>query len=106
VVLKALEEKRTAKAIGGSLSAKVLLRMKEGNRLRLLKEYESQLPMLFIVSQVELAANEMGEEIAVEVEKAEGAKCQRCWQYSLAVGRSAEHPTLCQRCVETLKNRP
>ncbi len=103
VVLKALEEKRTAKAIGGSLEAKVRLRIKEGNRLRLLKEYESQLPMLFIVSRVELAANEMGEEIAVEVEKAEGAKCQRCWQYSPAVGRSTEHPTLCQRCVEVLK---
>ena len=40
--------------------------------------------------------------IAVKVEKADGTKCQRCWVYSTHVGESAEHPTLCDRCVEVV----
>jgi isoleucyl-tRNA synthetase len=36
------------------------------------------------------------------VEKAEGTKCERCWNYSVAVGQSSKYPTVCERCVEAL----
>ncbi|MEO0356377.1 MAG: zinc finger domain-containing protein [Cyanobacteria bacterium P01_A01_bin.3] len=38
----------------------------------------------------------------VEVQKAEGTKCVRCWNYSTRVGESSEHPDLCERCVDAL----
>ncbi|MGH7839064.1 MAG: zinc finger domain-containing protein, partial [Candidatus Binataceae bacterium] len=29
-------------------------------------------------------------------------KCERCWNYSLHVGESAEYPTICERCLAAL----
>ena len=43
-----------------------------------------------------------GEEVVIEVAKAEGGKCERCWNYSASVGKSGTHPLLCHRCVEVL----
>ncbi|MBP0015920.1 MAG: hypothetical protein J7540_07330 [Roseofilum sp. SID2] len=40
--------------------------------------------------------------LGIGVVKAEGQKCDRCWNYSTHVGESAEHPTLCERCVSAL----
>ena len=34
----------------------------------------------------------------VGVSRAEGSKCERCWNYSLLVGSFSDHPTLCSRC--------
>lgn len=34
----------------------------------------------------------------IGVSRAEGSKCERCWNYSLQVGNFSEHPTLCGRC--------
>ena len=31
------------------------------------------------------------------------AKCERCWNYRPTVGQSADHPTLCERCVRVLE---
>jgi hypothetical protein len=36
------------------------------------------------------------------VTKAEGAKCERCWNHSLSTGSILHRPTLCDRCVETI----
>ena len=38
--------------------------------------------------------------LSFSVEKADGAKCERCWCYSETVGEDHDHPTLCKRCVE------
>ena len=37
-------------------------------------------------------------ELWAGIVKADGAKCERCWNYSEAVGTFVEHPTLCERC--------
>jgi len=29
-------------------------------------------------------------------------KCERCWHRRPEVGQIAEHPTLCERCVENI----
>jgi len=41
----------------------------------------------------------------VGVDKAPGRKCERCWKWSVRVGESREHATLCERCVEVLAGR-
>ena len=100
-----LEEKRREKIIGSSLEAKVRISA-PSERYEFLKLYEPDLPSTFIVSQVELRRDDQLEQIpdfAVEVEKATGNKCERCWNYRPAVGTVKSHPTLCDRCVEAVQ---
>ncbi|MHB1558919.1 MAG: zinc finger domain-containing protein, partial [Isosphaeraceae bacterium] len=35
-------------------------------------------------------------------ERSSRAKCERCWNYRPDVGKNAEHPTLCGRCVRVI----
>ncbi|HEY4817405.1 MAG TPA: isoleucine--tRNA ligase [Candidatus Acidoferrum sp.] len=104
-VLAKLEEARNAKSIGGSLEAKVSLYSRLPELQNTLKSYAQQLPALFIVSQVQVleAAPDAGESgLAVRIDKAEGQKCERCWNYSTHVGENARYPTICERCSEAL----
>ncbi len=107
--LQAMEPLRQAKTIAGSLEAKVTLQAEDelGN---LLDAYAEILPALFIVSQVERGdAGDNGfqseelPDLRIGVQRAEGAKCERCWNYSTAVGAKAEYPTVCGRCVAALE---
>jgi isoleucyl-tRNA synthetase len=100
-----LEEQRREKVIGASLEAKVLI---EANldRYEFLKEYEDQLPSVLIVSQVELKKVthlSQSPDFAVTIQRADGAKCERCWNYLPSVGKDAGHPTLCHRCIEAIR---
>jgi isoleucyl-tRNA synthetase len=97
-VLKRLEEARNAKQIGSSLEAKVILTVDKETMMFLLPYYED-LRYIFIVSQVEVHQDE---KFGVEIRKADGAKCERCWNYSVRVGEHAEFPTVCERCAEAL----
>jgi isoleucyl-tRNA synthetase len=100
-VQKVLEEKRNEKLIGASLEASVrILAGKE--TLDLLREYEDQLPTILIVSRVELRESESAE-LAIEVEHAPGAKCERCWNWSETVGQDSRYPTLDARCVRQIE---
>jgi Zinc finger found in FPG and IleRS len=38
----------------------------------------------------------------VGVTKADGQKCDRCWNFSLSVGTFPHRPLLCKRCVEII----
>lgn len=97
VVLRKLEEARVAKEIGSSLEAKVTVTDK-GDYLKLLRTYENELRYIFIVSQVEVLEGNPG----ITVSRAEGEKCERCWNYSTRVGESERYPTVCERCVAAL----
>jgi isoleucyl-tRNA synthetase len=108
-VLKKLEAARREKFIGNALEAKVELSA-EGDWARLLEEYRALLPMLFIVSQVELVGGSLpgAEEgvirgLRIAIRRAEGSKCERCWNYSVQVGKDSEFPTLCERCVPVVR---
>jgi len=39
----------------------------------------------------------------IEVSKARGKKCERCWKYSEDVGKDSAHPTVCARCSRVLR---
>jgi len=94
-VLKALEEKRIAKLIGSPLEAKVTLVAGGSEEYEFLNSYIGILRYIFIVSQVELLK---GDKIDIQVTKAGGRKCGRCWNWSESVGKDKSNPTLCERC--------
>ena len=108
-VLRALEPARAAKTISGGLEARVTL-VASGELLDLLRKYAAYLPGLFIVSQVEIAEGHVEgaaaapnlEGLQIRIERAKGAKCERCWNYSTHVGESADYPTACERCLAAL----
>jgi isoleucyl-tRNA synthetase len=100
--LKAIEEKRIAKVIGSSLEVKIKLYIQDELEYNFLTKYWDYLPALFIVSQVEI---EKARDRAIEVVKADGEKCCRCWNWSSFVGTDKAHPSLCQRCLKVVEER-
>ena len=71
-----------------------------------------ELRYLFITSEVELLEGpeplahleykSISDSLGIGVVKADGKKCDRCWNYSTHVGVSSEDPTICERCVAAL----
>jgi isoleucyl-tRNA synthetase len=103
-VLKKLEEARNNKLIGTGLEAQVAITASDP-LYSLLQRHADQLRYLFIISSVTLtqgSGNGTGG-VHVEVKKAEGAKCERCWNYSTHVGEDKNYPTVCERCSAVLK---
>ncbi len=107
-VLKALEIVRQEKFIGTPLEARVIL-AGEGEVGRLLHDYRTLLPTLFIVSQVELSPSPLAGSretgvpgLQVQIMKAAGKKCARCWNYSERVGEDSRYPEVCERCTDAL----
>lgn len=101
-VTKALERARQQKVIGHSLDARVRLNAPQ-KLYGFLQGFGPELRELFIVSQVELGGDSDSTELTVEVGRAEGEKCQRCWVSDKSVGTNREHPEICQRCFETIR---
>ncbi len=110
-VNKALEIKRKEKFIGNALEAKVTLFVDESIN-KMLEAFKTFLPTLFIVSAAEVRDIAYASETAYKsadfnqlyilIERAEGNKCQRCWNWSVTVGKSDDHPGLCKRCHEVI----
>lgn len=101
-VNKVLEEKRNEKLIGKSLEANIIIHCGES----LYEKYNAlteELKDILIVSGVSASKDGNGEVPEIEVIKAEGDKCERCWSYSNTVGSDSEHPTLCARCAAVVK---
>jgi isoleucyl-tRNA synthetase len=107
-----LEAARRDKRIGSSVEAQVLLHA-TGEAKAFLEAHAEELPAYFIVSQVKWAeaTPEGGTQLALAhvfgaaqvhaaVATADGAKCPRCWQYSVQVGAGQE---TCDRCVDALR---
>jgi isoleucyl-tRNA synthetase len=99
----ALEQKRKDKVIGTSLGARVVINA-SGPVGALLESHRAHLPMLFNVSDVELTvrAADGADEVRVQVEKAPGVKCARCWRFVPSVRTEADCAGICDRCVEAL----
>ena len=100
LALPELEKARQAKLIGKSLEAKLTVNGSGSLPVDAKLNLDS-LRELVNVSQLALAENG-GETVFASVFKAEGQKCERCWHWETDVGRHAEHPTLCGRCVKAV----
>ena len=104
-VLKSLEDARNNKLIGANLEAKVKLIASDA-LCPVLQRHQGDLRYLFIVSQVELERSPSGNgtgALTVEVGKADGKKCERCWNYSIRVGEDKDYPAVCERCAPVLR---
>lgn len=115
VVTKALETAREAKLIGSSLEAKLFLCVPDASLLEpaFTPNTVDELQYAFIVSQAEWSNAASAESasfhvngnvegignVIIGVERAEGQKCERCWNYSVFVGQEADLPDLCHRCA-------
>ncbi|MBL7151522.1 MAG: isoleucine--tRNA ligase [Candidatus Omnitrophica bacterium] len=100
---KILEERRNNQEIGSSFDARINLLTNNQERYRFLRSLQGDLCEVFKVSQVEIIKDDnLGAEVKFEVFKAEGEKCQRCWNFSHSVGRNKDHPVLCERCLKAI----
>jgi isoleucyl-tRNA synthetase len=102
-VLKALENARAAKTIASSLEARVVVKG-PASLLAPLRAHDAlpstfpgNLANLFIVSQV-TCEETAGAALEVDVTRAEGVKCSRCWTYAPADARDEADKPLCPRC--------
>lgn len=105
-VNRALEAARNEKVIGKSLEAKVKIGNSPSFDTLAFLEGFNDLHQLFIVSQVELVEDTKGEAYqhgTIEIAKADGEKCARCWNYSESLGSVGELDDLCPRCQEVVK---
>ncbi|HOG10997.1 MAG TPA: isoleucine--tRNA ligase [Smithella sp.] len=109
-IAKAVEQARKEKIVGHSLDARITIAAPEKLR-ELFAAHLEDLKALLIVSQLQLADEQdiaapfrsaEIEGLMVGVEKARGAKCERCWIYDESVGADAQHPTICARCLPNL----
>lgn len=123
-VNKVMEQARNGKAIGSSLDAKVLIAVDDTEFQQTLAQFNSEdslssdrvdaLRYLVLASQVELVErtaveradyHSIAEGMAVGIVRADGHKCDRCWNYSPQVGEFSGDPTLCERCHDALQGK-
>ncbi len=99
----ALEQKRKDKVIGNALGARVVMHA-TGPLGALLEQHRSELPMLFIVSDLSLnvGSPDGPDDVRIEVEPASGVKCARCWRYVASIRQETDWAGICDRCVEAL----
>jgi len=113
-VAKDLEELRSSGQIGSSFDAKIKLLTKTEERYKFLESLRDDLCEIFKVSQVEISLDKdlpsldaqmravHWPDMRIEVKKAEGKKCVRCWNYSLSVGNNKDHPLICAKCLKAI----
>ena len=94
-VNKALEESRNEKVIGKSLEAAVEIYSNDSEVVELLNSV-ANLHQLFIVSSVEVKENAGAtyDLATVKVTKAQGHRCERCWN----IVEEVTEESLCHRC--------
>jgi len=98
-----LEKARNAGRLKAPREARALVHVTTGDLESLLKKRNNQLATILGVSQAELTPDGTANRVAVEIERAQGAKCARCWIYKTDVGSLPSWPDLCARCAEAVE---
>ena len=111
-IMKRLEIKREEGLIGSSLEASIFIAPKDDQMSGFIDKNIGLFPALFKVSRVQAVCideegmDELpGEDVMIKIERADGDKCLRCWNYSMTVGESKDFPDLCQRCYNIMSER-
>ena len=99
-VLAKIEPLRKDKVIGSSLQARVVLSVSKDDAA-FLEPYRKELPMLFIVSDVQLHASAENA-TSIVIERADGVKCERCWRVVTSVSSDPSFAGICDRCQDAL----
>jgi isoleucyl-tRNA synthetase len=99
VIGQAIEKARQEKLIGNALEAAVLLKSNSEVTKNIGKE---ELEEFFILSDLTV---EEAPEASATVTRTPYKKCARCWRHRSAVGESAAHPDLCDRCEEVVAQK-
>jgi isoleucyl-tRNA synthetase len=107
-VLRQLEALRAAGKVGSPLQGEVEL-YANGESSAFLRSFADDLRFVFITSQARVkegvSANAVGTalpDVSIRVYPSPHAKCERCWHYRAEVGKNADHPDLCGRCISNL----
>jgi len=108
-IRKQLEEMRRDKTIGSSLDAEIDIYC-DDTSFEALSELGEELRFVFITSAARVhkitnkpdGALEIGESLAILVNKSAHQKCVRCWHHREDVAQNDHHPELCGRCVENV----
>jgi isoleucyl-tRNA synthetase len=117
LILPELEIKRRDKVIGKSLDSGIKLSGDDPRLVRMDEDRASgghlveDLKELLNVSRLQAAVGKSTtaerllqiSQLDIAVAKADGQKCERCWHWETDVGSNKEHPTLCGRCVEAVR---
>jgi isoleucyl-tRNA synthetase len=108
-VNEAIEPLRRDKVIRGSLEATVRIQPLNDSRREFLDKWGDELRFILIVSEATVETGQLegsnfyeAQDYRVWIEKNGDEKCVRCWHQREDVGRSAEHPELCGRCIENV----
>ena len=99
-VLAKIEPLRKDKVIGSSLQARVVLSVSKDDAA-FLEKYTPELPMLFIVSYVQLQPG-ADNVTSIVIERADGVKCERCWRVVATVSSDPAFAGICDRCQAAL----
>ncbi|OGR89915.1 MAG: hypothetical protein A2992_00850 [Elusimicrobia bacterium RIFCSPLOWO2_01_FULL_59_12] len=105
-VYREIEEKRKAGHLGSSLEAWVTIGSRTPEFLALLDKVKMDLPMLYIVSKVDIDPNETHKVVVRHAKEAGCKKCARCWNWRADVGTRARWGEVCGRCAQALEGLP
>ena len=112
-----IEKFRESGHIGSAMEAQVRLGTDHPGLRGFLEKHLKDLSFACIISDAKImTGNFAGAEpvdwldgespsLAVEVLKADGRKCERCWNFRGSVGQHSLHPTLCTRCFEAVPSQ-
>jgi isoleucyl-tRNA synthetase len=105
-VFKEIEVQRKAGKIGSSLEAWVTITTQTVDFLRLLEKTKADLPMLLIVSKVDVSGDGPHKITVRHAQEAGCKKCARCWNWRQDVGVNERWAEVCGRCAVAMEQLP
>jgi isoleucyl-tRNA synthetase len=111
---RGLEEARKGKVLATAQEARVALGAVDAELLAKLSTSAQELKTLTQVADLTLTDQPatLGQALTaqeipallVQVDKAPGEKCVRCWFTKTSVGQDSQHPQICHRCLQVLES--
>jgi isoleucyl-tRNA synthetase len=99
-----LEALRQQKVIGQSLDAQATISgCSKDPEFARLKQYQHDLPELFILSQVTVIESNSGADLTISVAHADGVRCPRSWRWVPALVETEAWGPVSPRCKEALQ---